>query len=277
MNKGNESLRELGLTLMYPCFGQEKRIFKLLKVWDEWSDDVKDHVQINLIDDHGTPSVEEILSNKTMDYNISVYRIQDDLKYNIAGALNLGMMLADTPWILTMDTDYSFQPDVMQSLLDFRPNRYEVYGFFLDRAIPHEIPERNVHTTTFLLHKDTFIDLNGFDEDLTGNWSNKLQPRLRELGLLDPKFPEDVQGYGYEDNSFLYRLQHEGYEYVLPHGYLATEWIDDTADEHKEYAAINRKLCRCIFNAKKRGELPESTDMLRFKWKRVIHNLRGNK
>ena len=271
------TLRESGLTLMYPCFGQEKRISKLLKVWDEWSDDVKDHVQINLIDDHGTPSIEEMLSNRTMDYNISVYRIKDDLPYNIAGALNLGMMLAATPWILTMDTDYSFQPDVMQRLLDFKPNKKEVYGFFLDRAIPHELPERNVHTTTFLLHKDTFIDLNGFDEDLTGKWSNELQPKLRGLGLLDPKFPKDIQGYGYEDNLFLHKLKEAGYEYVLPQEYVATEWLDDAADEHKEYADINRKLCRCIFNAKKRGEIPFSKNMLRFKWKRVIHNLRGDK
>jgi len=275
VNKGNESLRELGLTLMYPCFGQEKRIFKLLKVWDEWSDDVKDHVQINLIDDHGTPSVEEMLSNKTMDYNISVYRIQDDLKYNIAGALNLGMMLADTPWILTMDTDYSFQPDVMQSLLDFRPNRYEVYGFFLDRAIPHELPERNVHTTTFLLHKDTFIDLNGFDEDFSGTWSHELQPKLREMGTQDRKFPKDVFGYGYFDNAFVWSLKCAGYTYVKQRGYLATEWMEDAVGENVEYVATNRKLCRSIWSAKKAGKLPWSTDMLRFKWKRVIHNIRS--
>ena len=80
---GDKTLRDQGLTLMYPCFGQEKRIYKLLKIWDAWSDDIKDNVQILLIDDHGTPSVENMLSDKTMDYNLSVYRIQNDLKYNI--------------------------------------------------------------------------------------------------------------------------------------------------------------------------------------------------
>ena len=131
---GDNTLRDLGLTLIYPCFGQEKRISRLLKVWDAWSDDVKQHVSIILVDDHGTPSIEDMLSGITLyDYNLSVYRILDDVKHNIPGAMNLGMMVASTPWILTMDTDYTFKPDVMQNLLDFKPHQQNVYAFFKHR------------------------------------------------------------------------------------------------------------------------------------------------
>ncbi len=167
---GDKTLRELGLTLIYPCFGQEKRIFRLLKVWDAWSEDVKEHVSIILVDDHGTPSIEDLLADRTMDYNLSVYRIQDDLEYNLPGALNLGIMVAFTPWVLTMDTDYSFEPVVMQRLLDFKPHQQEVYSFFLDTVIAgiHQASDTRVHTNIFLLHKDVFTDLNGFDEDFSG-------------------------------------------------------------------------------------------------------------
>ena len=273
---GDKTLRDLGLTLIYPCFGQEKRISRLLKVWDAWSDDVKQHVGIILVDDHGTPSIEDMLADRMMDYNLSVYRIQDDVKYNLPGALNLGVMVAYTPWILTMDTDYSFQPDVMQNLLDFKPNREEVYAFFLDRVTAGEplINDTRVHTNTFLLHKDVFIDLNGFDEDFSGKWSRELQPVLRRLGdsSLPSEFSKDIQGYGYHDNYFLHKLQAEGYTYVKQRGYIATEWKDDS--ENIEYTSINRRLCKGIYNAKRQGKLPYSTDMLRFKWKRVLHTRR---
>ena len=276
---GDKTLRELGFTLIYPCFGQEKRISRLLKVWDAWSDDIKDNVQILLIDDHGTPSVEDMLLDKTMDCNLAVYRIQDDVKYNLPGALNLGIMVASTPWILTMDTDYSFEPAVMQRLLSFKPHQKEVYSFFLDTVIAgiHQSSDTRVHTNTFLLHKDVFTDLNGFDEDFSGKWSNALQPVLRKLGdsSLPLKFSKSIQGYGYHDNSFLQKLQDAGYTYVKQHGYFATEWRDDKVDENIEYTAVNRRLCKGIYNAKRQGKLAFSTDMLRFKWKKVSQQRRS--
>ena len=124
---GDKTLRELGLTLMHPFYGEEERLPKMFEIWDAWSDDVKQHVSVILIDDHGTPSIEDLLPDRTVDYNLSVYRIQDDLQYNTPGALNLGMMVASTPWILTMDSDCAFEPDVMQRLLDFKPERGNVY------------------------------------------------------------------------------------------------------------------------------------------------------
>lgn len=257
---GNKTLRELGLTLMYPCFGQEKRISKLLKVWDVWSDDVKQHVSIILIDDHGTPSVEDMVSGRPVDYNLSVYRILDDVKHNMPGAMNLGMMTSSTPWILTMDTDYTFQPDIMQRLLDFKPHQNEVYTFFQQRDPADEAVNRldRTHTNTFLIHKDTFTGLNGFDEDFSGT-----------VGA-------EIQQYGFHDNAFVYKLQRVGYMYVQQRGYMATEWKDVPIVPSIENTPTNTRLGKGIYHAKRDGKLPFSTDMLRFKWTRVIHNIREN-
>ncbi len=273
---GGKTLRELGLTLMYPCFGQEKRIFRLVEEWDAWGEDLKQHVKIILIDDHGTPSIESMLSGRTMDYDLSVYRIQDDVKHNIPGAMNLGVMAASTPWILTMDTDYSFPLNDMHRLLNFKPAQGEVYSFFLDRVTAgvHVARYKKVHTNTFLIHKDVFIDLNGFDEDFSGKWSNKLQPVLRELGVLPAVFPKGIQGYGYHDCSFIHKLTWAGYTYVKQRGYVATEWVDDVVENTIENTEANTRLGKGVYAAKRQGTLPHSTDMLRFKWKRVLHNRR---
>lgn len=256
---GDKTLRELGLTLMYPCFGQEKRIFKLLKVWDAWSDDVKQHVSIILIDDHGIPSIESMLSGRPMDYNLSVYRILDDIKHNMPGAINLGMMAASTPWLLTMDTDYTFKPDVMQNLLDFKPHQQTVYTFFQQRE-PHD--ERvnkmeRTHTNTFLIHKDTFTDLNGFDEDFSGT-----------VGAV-------VQQYGFHDVAFVNKVLDEDYRYVKQCGYMATEWKDDPIVPSIENTKVNTRLGKIMYRAKVNYVMPYSTDMLRFKWKKVMHNQGG--
>ncbi len=269
---GDETLRDLGLTVMHPFFGEEQRLLKMLDIWDAWSDDVKDHVQLILIDDHGSPSVEEVIANRPIDYNLSVYRIHDSLTANMAGAVNLGMMLAATPWILTMDSDYSFMPDVMHRLLSFKPDQGDVYSFLMDPPRVRDGVSLS-HTNTFLLHKDVFITINGFDEDFTGKWSNELQPVLRTLrGGLPEKFSEDTQGYGYQDNAFHYKLRRAGYVYVTQHGYVATLMSDDVVG--KQYGKVNRRLNRGVYYAKKQGEIPWSTDMLRFKWERVLHNRR---
>jgi len=254
---GDETLRDLGLTLMYPCFGQEKRIFRLLEGWDAWWEDLKEHVKIILIDDYGTPSVESMLAGREMDYDLSVYRIQDDVKHNIPGAMNLGMMAASTPWILTMDTDYSFPLKDMHQLLNFKPHQQEVYSFFQQRDPSDEAVDKldRTHTNTFLIHKDTFTALNGFDEDFSGT-----------VG-------DEVQQYGFHDNSFLYRLQREGYQYVQQRGYTAIEWKDDVSAV--ENTPANTKLGKIMYHAKREGKLSHSTDMLRFKWKRVIYNRRS--
>ena len=248
---GNTTLRESGLTLMYPCFGQEKRISKLLEVWDAWSDDVKKHVRIILIDDHGTPTIESMLSDRPMDYDLSVYRILDDIKHNIPGAMNLGMMVACTPWILTMDTDYTFKPDVMQNFLGFKPHQQNIYAFFQQREPHDEAVNRRerTHTNTWLMHKETFTALNGFDEDFSGT-----------VGA-------EVQQYGFHDIAFLVKFQREGYQYVQQRGYMATEWKDDLSSvgNTKE----NTKLGKIMWRAKINDLMPTSTDMLRFKWIKV--------
>ncbi len=251
---GDKTLRELGLTLMHPCFGQEKRISKLLEVWDAWSDDVKQHVNIVLVDDHGTPSVQSMLSGRTMDYNLSVYRILDDIKHNIPGAINLGMMVAYTPWILTMDTDYTFKPDVMQNLLDFKPHQQAIYAFFQQREPHDEAVNRleRTHTNTWLIHKETFTDLNGFDEDFSVT-----------VGA-------EVQQYGYHDLTFLHKFQREGYQYIQQRGYIATEWKDDLSSVGNIPA--NTRISRIMWRAKTNDVMPTSTDMLRFKWKKETSN-----
>lgn len=270
---GDTALRDLGLTMMHPFFGEEQRLLKMLDIWDAWSDDVKDRVQLILIDDHGSPSVEEMIADRTIDYNLSVYRIHDSLTANMAGAVNLGMMLAATPWILTMDSDYSFLPEVMHRLLSFKPDQGDVYSFLLDPPRMYKGVTSVPHTNTFLLHKDAFIDINGFDEDFTGKWSRELQPVLRKIkGGLPAGFSEDVQGYGYQDNAFHHQLRGAGYVDVTQHGYVATLMTDDVVG--KGYNKTNIRLNRGIFYAKREGEIPWSTDMLRFKWTRVIHNTR---
>jgi len=263
---GTKTLRELGLTLMHPFFGEEKRLPKLFEAWDSWSDDVKDHVQILLIDDHGTPSIEDILPDRTVDYSLSVYRIQDDLQYNTPGALNLGMMVAATPWILTMDSDCTFEADVMQSLLDFKPEQEKVYSFFRNRITEdgHLASNKRVLPCTILLHKDAFIAVNGFDEDFTGTWSKELK-----------EYTGGFEGYGMFDNAFHGRLSATGYTLVQQHGYLATEWMEDVVGENVAYTYEDRALNKRVWRAKQRGDIPFSTDMLRFKWTRVRHNRRS--
>ena len=265
---GTKTLRKLGLTVVHPFFGEEERLKLLMNNWAEWSVDVKQHVNLILVDDHGTPSIEDLLTpafRNSCDLNLSVYRILDDLSWNTPGALNLGFMTAATPWILTMDSDCTFDAATMQRLLDFKPDKQDVYSFQRLRVSKDEtlVENQRVLPCTILIHKDTFLNVNGFDEDFTGAWSG---------------------GYGIFDNSFWQSCVDAGYNSVRQPGYVATEWMTDVcggtpAQDLAGYDArsFNKKIWRCKQRGEKTTEmepydftLGHSKKMLRFRWEQVF-------
>ena len=265
---GPESLRDAGVTLVHTFFGEVKRLEQLRKTWASWPEVVKDNIKIIIVDDHGTPSIEELISleeARAANMNLSIYRIQDDLKNNAPGALNLGCMAAATPWILTMDSDNSFDADTIQRLLEFRPEHDRFYMFYRHRTtnVTGEPGANKVIPCTILLHKDLFLEANGFDEDLAGEWSVK----YTHGGL---------PGYALWDHALVARLIDEfRHTKVIQDGYVAMEWMSDVVGPHVESNYWDVRLNRSVWRKKQRGELPFSTDMLRFKWKRVLNNIRS--
>lgn len=257
---GPTKIWETGLSLIHPFFGEDKRFELQFQGWREFSDEQKDAIEIIVVDDHGDPAIHELMTKnrvKYCDFNLSIYRIEDDLRWNTPGALNLGLMAASRPWTLIMDSDCAFPSETMNRVLNLQPYENWVYKFPRNRITEDEkwATNKRYLPCTMLQHKHIFTDVHGFDEDFTGQWSG---------------------GYGFFDNHYDFKVRHAGYHIGQIPDIIADEWMDDIVGDrvqrdHGKHHAINKKIMYEKMNA-----ATTNHKMLRFSWKRVFHHRRHN-
>ena len=261
---GPNPLYDQGLTLIHPYFGEVKRFNHMYNnYWNKYSDKIKNSLQIILVDDHGIPPIHSLMKDRDCDFNLEIYRISDDLKYNTAGALNVGSIESDTEFILQMDSDCAIEPDMMDKLMRVAPEYGYLYKFRRNRITND--PERKKLTRWLpcanLLHKQMFREVNGFDEDFTGSRSG---------------------GYGFFDNHFDHKILEAGYARAVIDGIVVTEYMETLVEDKpvgplgvgvyrtNDQNQINKKLYR----AKQKDPTLNNPNILNFRYEKVYEQIR---
>ena len=253
---GPESLWNSRLTLIHPFFGEAKRFELQWKNWLRYSPDNREKLDIIIVDDCGTPPVHDMITNemkRDINFNLTVYRVLDDLKWSTPCALNLGLMAAQTSWTLIMDSDCMFDNRQMFHLLNLKPKPDIQYKFKRNRITnnPDWAKNNRYLPCTMLQHKDLFLDVGGFDEDFTGSFSG---------------------GYGSFDNHYDAKVHDAGYKLRYINTVVATEYMDDVVGARIARSKGHMNLNKNIMYDKWNGKRPNSQDMLRFKWARRFHH-----
>lgn len=239
------------LTLVHPFFGESERFKIQLGNWCRWPEKLKESVQIIVVDDHGTPAITDLLTPnkvKYIDFDLTVLRVTDDLKWSTPGALNLGIMSTGTNWVLIMDSDCLFEVPEMEKILNLRPDPGWAVKFPRHRITNDKQWAKNVRylPCTILFHKDMFLDINGFDEDFIGSFST---------------------GYGFFDNHFDHKARVAGYHIGQIASITATEYMDDFVGPRiKRDHGRDHRINKDIMYAKIRGEQSLRMNMLNFNW-----------
>jgi len=255
---GKKSLYESGLTLIHPFYGEAKRFKLLYGNWMEYSVEIKDKLNIVVVDDCGTPAMHDLMTSayvKHCDFNFDIFRITKNLRYNTPGALNLGILASKTEYILIMDSDCTFNPEEMHKIMEIKPEDDWTYRFPRNRITNNAHWKTNDRylPCTMLFNKDEYLHINGFDEDFTGEYS---------------------KGYAFFDNHFDRKLVDRGLHIGIIPWITATEYMDDFVGERisrtKNEEAVNRKLMYDKVNK----TVPESKHVLRFPWERTFHHRR---
>jgi len=163
------------LTLVMAVYGQPLMLLEQIKTIMHLSEMVWAHLHVVIVDDHGTPPVDPLLV-----YNLDrlcksakLFRVDKDIPWNQMGARNLGMQHS-SGWCLMVDPDMVFDDPTLRRMLEAAEKLTR--GHVVKYALKHKNSGKLDMTSpnTWLLHRDDFFAVGGYDEDFAGNkgWSD---------------------------------------------------------------------------------------------------------
>jgi len=219
------------ITISLSYYNDEEHIQKHLDLWATYYDLVK----FQIIDDGSRIPAKEIVKKTCLNQlDGRLFRVLEDIPWNIPGVRNLGATVCSTPWILICDMDQTFKRSELEKMIRLPLKNGVFYSFKRNK---HDFPTEGEGRTpgTMLLSIEDFWSVSGYDEDLVGN-------------------------YGYNDRLFRSQLKNKGIREETPEIYC---------DQALARCRLTRKLSvnRKKFIQKKTQLPRNSWDILRFKWR----------
>ena len=202
------------LTVLYTYYGQKERIRGIMEEKHPES-------RIVIVDD---------CSQKPLKCpsGADCYRIDTDIQWNQPGAKNLGFQEADG-WIVCADIDHLVTRENQDSILKMKKKKGTIY--YLGREDTDSI-------NLFLIHKEDFEKIGGYDEDFSGN-------------------------YGYDDVEFLWRCQ-KNLNIVERRDVKAKVFAEESSSKMERDVEMNKELLKY----KRHNEKNEGA-RIRFKWHKI--------
>lgn len=221
-------------------------VFSLLRKYESLPLSIRSAVEFIIVDD-GSPITYDVGS---IDLNITWLKITEDIKWNQAGARNLGVTYAKSDKILLTDLDHELPSETFAYLINAKnPGRnfYKIY---------RRSPERGLykgHSNLFFMSRARFLRHFGYDEEFAGN-------------------------YGAEDYRFAkYHKYHGSRQKYLPKKIICYERV---LDREKSYHSLTRDLsANTPVDLQKRKECETYGDeyghsriFLNFEWKVIYRH-----
>lgn len=191
------------MTLIYTYYGQKERIPGIL---EEKHPDCR----VIIVDDCSPEPLKSLES-------VEVYRIDTDIPWNQPGARNLGFSLSEG-WVICADIDHLVTKENIDDLLKLDKEKGAIY--YLGRE---DEPGWNL----YLVHKDDFEKVGGYDEDFCGhygyddtlfNMMAKRKLKVVEVRNIKAKvFAKESSSKLERDTTFNRELLHSAMHYPSNH------------------------------------------------------------
>lgn len=172
------------LTITIPYYDAPEMLRTQIDVWQKYPKWVQDYLKVIVVDDGSPrfPAIDVFKEAETLDFPVSLYRIHEDIPWNHGGARNLAFTYIEEGWALLTDIDHVLPPESVSSLLTmillpdcvYLPARFRMLG-------PLDWEEIHRHRDSFILTREMFWEVGGFDEDFTGYWNGPSGPFRKAL------------------------------------------------------------------------------------------------
>ncbi len=176
------------ITMIVPYYRQPKMLAKQMDVLDQYSSAVRDLFCVIVVDDCSPEDAEHVLTTVREDGHLphrpdALYRIDKDVPWNRGMARNLGTRMAETKWILHLDTDHVLPAENARALLKLMkhadPKRWYRFRRFRvgaadetrkkDKVDPRAaFAEIHPHIDSYLCTPKAYWAAGGYNEDFSG-------------------------------------------------------------------------------------------------------------
>ena len=94
------------ITINLSFYNQSDILIEQVNSWKAWRKEVRDQYSFCIIDDGSKVPATEVLKDEDLsELDLSILRVKEDLKWNIAGVRNLSAQECATEWMMILDMD----------------------------------------------------------------------------------------------------------------------------------------------------------------------------
>ena len=142
-------------------------------VWRSYPSDLAAQLTVVIVDD-GSPI--PCVPRRDLPCRVRLFRIGVDVRWNWLAARNIGAHHADDGWLLLTDMDHVVPSDTLRALMVGHHDPAVVYA--LSRR-EHTGEPIGPHSASFLMTKQMFWRIGGYDEALSGHYGTDGDYRRR--------------------------------------------------------------------------------------------------
>ncbi len=228
------------MTLLMPYYRAPLMLERHFEEWEQYSPGTKAKLRIILVDD-GSPEPMKVRDVKGLE--IRAYRVLKDIPWNKDGARNLAMMESPDEWALMTDMDHLLTAKNAKKMVN---HKWEPGAFYMPLRVWPGGKKYRRHPNSFVLRREDFWKIGGYDEDWTG-WYGSDKTFRNNLRAVARKLETDA----------FYLVHYEG----IIKDASTTDFGRKDSDQHFRK---NKALLR------KRKEPPYvAKNSIRFKWERI--------
>lgn len=176
------------ITFVYTYYDNPSMLQRQLAEWLSYPAEALRKLKFTIVDDGSQrqpahPVVQSVMQGQWGKLNLQLFRINVNIPWNMDGARNLAMSNLKTDWALLCDIDHLLPADQLPALFAlpfskrtaYQPNQLLVDGTDLARP----------HPNTYIMRKDAFWHVGGYDEDFAGWYGSDANFRrlMQEWGI----------------------------------------------------------------------------------------------
>lgn len=142
--------------------------------------DLKAHLNLIVVDD-GSPRDPAMPPARDPGFNVELYRMLKDVRWNQDACRNLAAARACTEWLLLTDMDHMVPEATLRTVMAKKLDPRTVYRF--SRVSAPDMAPYKPHPNSWLLTREVYDRMGGYDEALAGLYGTDADFRDRAMAV----------------------------------------------------------------------------------------------